>query len=305
MLYIVINKQLYYYLSVLIGVHKCSRDSVSKSYHTFEPLSTLSRTTTSRSTATSPNNMANAANTGTTNTTNTGHGSLWSTPSIYSLTSNNNGSSLGHGRSRLVNFISKLIWTRRRQQQQQLEEGGAPSTISSDRTASTPAHTFNTTDLERGSHMSDVYEPVSLWIDGISSSGLPKGEIYFIGIIDILQRYTLFKKIERGIKGANVHLRGAVDAKMTTTRHDSPPTLNTPKSSGDRQRPPPHQHHHYRRSSNDSHGKRSLQLASTWSNGAMAVREMLTLERDEFSVEEPGRYAERLLAFVRSIIKEH
>src|SRR5690242_5215242 len=96
-LYMVINKPLYYYISVLIGVHKCSRDSVSKSYRTFESSSTLSRTTTSYSTTTSPNNMTNTANPGSTsNTINTGRGSLWSTPSIYSLTSNNGGSSLGH-----------------------------------------------------------------------------------------------------------------------------------------------------------------------------------------------------------------
>ncbi|RKP25962.1 phosphatidylinositol-4-phosphate 5-kinase-domain-containing protein [Syncephalis pseudoplumigaleata] len=272
--------------SLLIGVHKCPRDSASKSYRTIDTSDVHSRASTSHST---PASLA---------ATGTGQGSMWSTPSIYSLASHANAGSLGQGRSRLVSFISKLIWTRRRQQQQQqqqqqLEEG----TISSGRTAPMPAPTYGSSSADIDRSNADADEVASLWMEGIASSGLPTREIYFIGIIDILQRYTLFKKIERGIKGANVHLRGAVDATVVAAARDGNKVVARNGS------PPARGSRHDEVEGGD--GRRLLSLSSTWSNGAMAVREMLTLEREEFSVEEPGRYAERLLAFVRSVIKEH
>lgn len=59
----------------------------------------------------------------------------------------------------------------------------------------------------------------SVWAQGIPSVKLANQEIYFVGLIDVLQKFTLVKWIERGLKGANARLLGT-----PTTPIFGPPT---------------------------------------------------------------------------------
>jgi hypothetical protein len=216
--------------SLLIGVHRTSRDSIPRSLGS-------QRTTdghygTMASSLSSPRPTRLPTHVGEVDE----HSSRMGTP-----------------RSRLMSFLSSFIRPALRKTTQSTEVDGSDP------------------NLERGSTTNTITDDTrTFWSEGIPSQNLPVQEIYFIGLIDILQRYTLFKKIERGIKGANVHLLGGMDSN-TLGQGDT--------------------------ASHASAIARRTLLTSTWSN---AVSDMF--ERSEHSVEEPGRYAERLVEFVRAAI---
>ncbi|RKP08096.1 phosphatidylinositol-4-phosphate 5-kinase-domain-containing protein [Thamnocephalis sphaerospora] len=246
--------------SVLIGVHRGARGSVSKSLvsqRTQEMTYSLSRPSTSHSHRPPPRSSSSVGT----------HTTLGA-----ELDARNDRDDTPQ--SRLISFLSNLL----------RPALGGPAVNAA--TGDGSSRAFDT-DLERGSAtntVADAYDAVSFWCEGIPSRGLPNHELYFIGLIDVLQRYTFFKKLERGIKGANAHLRVAVDTTTISARdgHNGADNPTNPLADA-----------------NDN--SRRMLLSSTWSN-AMSVRDMFTLEREEHSVEEPGRYAERLLDFVRTVI---
>ncbi|KAF9939335.1 Phosphatidylinositol 5-phosphate 4-kinase type-2 alpha [Mortierella alpina] len=54
----------------------------------------------------------------------------------------------------------------------------------------------------------EQHQPI--WSQGVTSEGLPEGYevVYYFGLIDVLQKYNLLKRLERNLKGANVRLLG-------------------------------------------------------------------------------------------------
>ncbi|KAJ9065045.1 hypothetical protein DSO57_1023926 [Entomophthora muscae] len=65
--------------------------------------------------------------------------------------------------------------------------------------------------------LSDSEDPNTppIWQAGVRSVRLPNSEVYYIGIIDILQKYTIVKWLEKGLKGYNARLLGGVGTPTT------------------------------------------------------------------------------------------
>ncbi|KAG0082591.1 Phosphatidylinositol 5-phosphate 4-kinase type-2 alpha [Podila epicladia] len=68
------------------------------------------------------------------------------------------------------------------------------------------------------------------WSQGVPSVGLPDGyeAVYYFGLIDILQKYNMFKWFERNIKGANARLLGP----STPSSSLAPPNGLSPQHPG-------------------------------------------------------------------------
>ncbi|KAF9325691.1 Phosphatidylinositol 5-phosphate 4-kinase type-2 alpha [Podila minutissima] len=68
------------------------------------------------------------------------------------------------------------------------------------------------------------------WSQGVPSVGLPDGyeAVYYFGLIDILQKYNMFKWLERNIKGANARLLGPT----TPSSSLAPPNALSPQHPG-------------------------------------------------------------------------
>ncbi|RKO89058.1 hypothetical protein BDK51DRAFT_40117 [Blyttiomyces helicus] len=146
---------------------------------------------------------------------------------------------------------------------------------------------------------------------GIRSVGLISDvyeyEVYYLGMIDILQKYTYAKWLERGIKRetnrlfsnptplASMFAPSAISAApasppspplppLPTPRANTPPAIVTKR----RSHPP----------SNDSNPAPPSPSKPPDSPGFL----LPGMDAWEMSVEEPGRYAERLVEFIRGII---